>query len=105
MTTDNFCFYFKNRLIQSSQTGAQQYSDTSPFSIPWFSIQHSIYVIATLCVTTLDTECHFSECHSSRVSFILSVANEPIILSVFMLSDFDSVWAVNFYISLCDHYQ
>jgi hypothetical protein len=35
MTTDNFCFYFQNRLIQTSQTGGQQYSDTSPFSIPW----------------------------------------------------------------------
>jgi hypothetical protein len=38
MTTDNFCFYLQNRLIQTSQTGGQQYSDTSPFSIPciWY---------------------------------------------------------------------
>jgi hypothetical protein len=38
MTTDNFCFYLQkqqNRLIQASQTGGQQYSDTFPFSIPW----------------------------------------------------------------------
>jgi hypothetical protein len=35
MTTDNFCFYLQNRLIQTSQTGGQQYSDTPPFSIPW----------------------------------------------------------------------
>ncbi len=35
MTTDNFCFYLQNRLIQTSQTGGQWYSDTSPFSIPW----------------------------------------------------------------------
>ncbi len=34
MTTDNFCFYLLNRQIQTSQTGGQQYSDTSPFSIP-----------------------------------------------------------------------
>jgi hypothetical protein len=34
MTTDNFCFYFQNRLIQTSQTGGQWYIDTSPFSIP-----------------------------------------------------------------------
>jgi hypothetical protein len=26
----------QDRLIQTSQTGGQQYSDTSPFSIPWF---------------------------------------------------------------------
>jgi len=24
----NFCFYLQNRLIQTSQTGGQQYSDT-----------------------------------------------------------------------------
>ncbi len=34
MTTDIFCFYLQNRLIQTSQTGCQWYSDTSPFSIP-----------------------------------------------------------------------
>jgi hypothetical protein len=30
MTTDNFCFYLQNRQIQTSQTGRQWYSDTSP---------------------------------------------------------------------------
>jgi hypothetical protein len=35
MTTDNFCFYLQNRLIQTSQTGGQWYNDTSYFSIPW----------------------------------------------------------------------
>ncbi len=39
MTNDNFCFYLQNRLIQTSQTGGQWYSDTSPFSIPWLWIQ------------------------------------------------------------------
>ncbi len=34
MATDNFGFYLQNRLIQTSQTGGQRYSDTSPFSIP-----------------------------------------------------------------------
>jgi hypothetical protein len=38
MTTDNFCFYLQNRLIQTNQTGGQRYSDTSPFSIPWTNI-------------------------------------------------------------------
>ncbi len=42
MTTDNFCFYLQNRLIQTSQTGGQQYSDTSPFRIPcsryWYQV-------------------------------------------------------------------
>ncbi len=36
MTTDKFCFYLQNKLIQTGQTGGQQYGDTSPFSIPWF---------------------------------------------------------------------
>ncbi len=40
MTTDNFCFYLQNRLIQTSQTGGQRYSDTSPFSIPWSDHWH-----------------------------------------------------------------
>jgi hypothetical protein len=35
MTTDNFCFYLQNRPILTGQTGGQQYSDTSPFNIPW----------------------------------------------------------------------
>jgi hypothetical protein len=39
MTTDNFCFYLQNRLIQTSQTGGQRYGDTSPFSIPWTEYQ------------------------------------------------------------------
>jgi hypothetical protein len=30
MTTDNFCFYLQNRLIQTSQTGGQRYSDAPP---------------------------------------------------------------------------
>ncbi len=30
-----FLFYLQNRLIQTSQTGGQQYSNTSTFSIPW----------------------------------------------------------------------
>jgi hypothetical protein len=33
MTTDNFCFYLQKRLVQTSQTGGQWYSDTSLFSI------------------------------------------------------------------------
>jgi hypothetical protein len=37
MTTDNFGFYLQNGLIQTSQTGGQWYSDTSPFSIPWLT--------------------------------------------------------------------
>jgi hypothetical protein len=50
MTTDNFCFYLQNRLIQTSQTGGQWYSDTSPFSIPCLEHAHTfcLQVHATL---------------------------------------------------------
>jgi hypothetical protein len=62
LTTDNFCSYLQNRLIQTSQTGGQRYSDTSPFSIPWtvapganpinsFTLKkykHAIYIGAVL---------------------------------------------------------
>ena len=34
MTTDNCSFYLQNRLIQTSQTGGQLYSDTSPLVFP-----------------------------------------------------------------------
>ncbi len=38
MTTDNF-FNLQNRPIQTSETRGQEYSDTSPFSIPWNILQ------------------------------------------------------------------
>ncbi len=49
----SFCFHLQNRLIQTSQTGGQQYSDTSPFSIPcsifWTSSENNEYLfIGTL---------------------------------------------------------
>ncbi len=44
MTTDIFGFYLQNRLIQTGQTGGQQYSDTPPFSIPWLQVRSQINV-------------------------------------------------------------
>ncbi len=42
MTTGSVCFYLQNRLIQTSQTGGQLYSDTSPFSIPWNNLLETL---------------------------------------------------------------
>jgi hypothetical protein len=42
MTTDTFSFYLLNRLIQTSQTGGQWYSDASPFSIPCQNLWHTL---------------------------------------------------------------
>jgi hypothetical protein len=49
MSTDNFCFYLQNRLIQTSNTGGQQYSDTSPFSIPWGKLSTIDPLITVVC--------------------------------------------------------
>jgi hypothetical protein len=38
MTTDNFCFYLQNRLILTSRTEGQRYSDTFPFSIACLNV-------------------------------------------------------------------
>ncbi len=43
MTTDNFGFYLQNRLIQTSQTGGQQYSDTCPLVFPGISYTFSLH--------------------------------------------------------------
>ncbi len=38
MTTEIFCFYLQNKLIQISQTGGQLYSDTSPLVFPDYKL-------------------------------------------------------------------
>jgi len=43
MRTEIFCFYLQNRLIQTSQTGGQWYSDTSSFSILCFESLTSFF--------------------------------------------------------------
>ena len=40
MRTEIFCFYLQNRLIQTSQTGGQWYSDTSFLVFPVLSLWH-----------------------------------------------------------------
>jgi hypothetical protein len=47
MTTDNFGFYLQNRLIQTSQTGGQWYSETSPICIP--CIENRVIYRCALC--------------------------------------------------------
>ncbi len=42
MTTGNF--FLQNRLIQTSQTGGQWYSATSPFSIPWMIVIYDSHI-------------------------------------------------------------
>ncbi len=58
MTTDNFCFYLQNRLIQTSETGGQQYSDTSPFSIPWVvQVKHKLMKLKDLTMRLVKGSC------------------------------------------------
>ncbi len=44
----NFFIYLQNRLIQTSQTGGQRYSDTSHFSIPCIVFQYKFETWAPL---------------------------------------------------------
>jgi len=37
----------QNSLIQTSQTGGQWYSDTSPFSIPWLILDRKASALPT----------------------------------------------------------
>ncbi len=53
MTTDNFCFYLQNRLIQTSQTGGQLYSDTSP----WIQFLASLAPPSQTAESLLRTHC------------------------------------------------
>ncbi len=52
MTDDNFCFYLQNRLIQTSQTGGQWYSDTPPLVFPGLGI----FFLSAGRIRTLDLE-------------------------------------------------
>ncbi len=54
-----FLFYLQNRLIQTSQTGGQWYSDTPPFSIPCFELD--TYQLAYLWVIYLLARVPLSE--------------------------------------------
>jgi hypothetical protein len=72
MTTDNFCFYLQNRLIQTSQTGGQWYSDTSFFSIPWDVIYAECHY----------SECRYAECRGAEKSFIGFAAGPQVVLRV-----------------------
>jgi hypothetical protein len=61
MTTDNFCFYLQNRVIQTSQTGGQQYSDPSPFSIPWLTTSIAQEYKTRVKMFSVDTLAYYRE--------------------------------------------
>ncbi len=68
MTTDNFCFYLQNRLIQTRQTGGQQYNDTSPFS---FSIPGLTFAIKLGCTGLPESNMHQSVNWVTRKFYII----------------------------------
>jgi hypothetical protein len=59
LTTDNFCFYLQNRLIQTSQTGGQRYSDTSPWLGSFSDMKevHGAHALPCLKLKTLPRFC------------------------------------------------
>jgi hypothetical protein len=66
MTTANFCFYLQDRLIQTSQTGGQWYSDTSPFSIPWLKTPCFSFPLMDAVKMPKQAVIQFRKCHSFR---------------------------------------
>ncbi len=82
MTTDNFCFCFQNRLIQTSQTGGHQYSDTSPFSIPWSTTSESSIMLLEASLSILE---------ASFMSFKVQVS---LIIIIYDHNMFKVMWPV-----------
>ncbi len=64
MTTDNFCFYLQNRLIQTGQKGGQLYSDTPPFSVPCFiRLNHELRLGLVSGFKWRQTEFNYRQCN------------------------------------------
>ncbi len=62
MATDNFCFYLQNRLIQTSQTTGQRYSDTSSIVLPVHGFK--AYACSNICIELVDEkEMSFAQNH------------------------------------------
>ncbi len=80
MTTDNFCLYLQNRLMQTSQTGGQQYNDTSPLVLPGTTIDEGWTLTEW---STYQTFKNKLECFIWRqffhASLITVVRSEPIL--------------------------
>ena len=55
---DNWQFYLQNRLIQTNQTGGQQYSDTSLACVYWNG-KHSAYIFVNFQIWATRTPCGF----------------------------------------------
>ncbi len=71
----------QNRLIQTSQTGGQWYSDTFPFSIPCSSL---------FCATVSDEEEHFNDIVGSREidlteDEVVELIKGPILQNIFFV--------------------
>jgi hypothetical protein len=68
-----------------------QYNDTQHNDIQHNNKENSTLSIMTFIIMTLNAECYlliliYAECHLCNLSFMLSIANKPIMLSVIMLN-------------------
>jgi len=76
MTTDNFCFYLQYRLIQTSQTGGQLHSDTSPLVFPDLSNDFRAYDFSSLTQVSLNLDCPVQDyTRITKVKNVLSHMN------------------------------
>ncbi len=99
MTTDIFCFYLKNRLIQTSQTGGQWYSDTSPFSIPCLDITASRLVE----IKKIKRSKNFNLVLMRNWKYLKEILNlvkiEDVHNCLFLKSHFKNILTISFYFS------
>jgi hypothetical protein len=83
MTTEIFCFYLQNRLIQTSQTGGLQYNDTPPLVFPCLTIlvrAKNLVLIAPRLFLNPNAECEYKP--SIRLKLGLSLRQWRIIRSL-----------------------
>jgi hypothetical protein len=66
MTNDILCVFLQNRLIQTSEAGGQQYSDTSPFSIPWLNTRRRFQPVSVTLSTLASIETKLNQFQSFR---------------------------------------
>jgi hypothetical protein len=76
-----FFFFLQNRLIQTSQTGGQWYSDTPALSIPCFCVCNEFCIVVSL------TACpYYSPAPKSNICRLSGISLHVIVLSVVKLN-------------------
>jgi hypothetical protein len=80
----------QNRLIQTSQTGGQLYSDTSPFNIPWLDqpleVNGTVILLPLVFPERKNTLAYFAAAFVTKKKVLIPVAN---VIKLFMAVSYD----------------